>query len=108
MSHPLPDMTPLRPPVEFIEEVCGIYFRSIVLEKGECVPQHSHDHDHATLCGSGKARLWVNGLWAQDIEAGHAVPILAAEHHIFQALEDGTRLVCVHDVVSAEAAKRRA
>jgi hypothetical protein len=35
--------------VEFVEEVAGHYFRSILLPRaGMRVPQHTHDHDHAT------------------------------------------------------------
>lgn len=107
MSYPLP--TPIehaRPPVEFIEEVCGIYFRSIVINRGELVKQHTHDHDHATYCGAGSARVWVDGKWMQDVKAGHAVPILMGQEHCFQALEDGTRLACVHDVASATSIQR--
>ena len=95
-------------PVEFIEEIAGIYFRSILLkEKGTVVPQHSHDHDHATYVGSGAARLWVDGVWRRDIAAGHAVKIEAGHEHLFQALEPNTRLTCVHDVASAESVKRK-
>lgn len=92
-----------KQPVEFIEEVAGLYFRSIVLEcAGDTVPQHSHDHDHATLVGAGSVRMWVNGCWLADIPAGHAVKIKAATQHLFQALEPNTRLTCVHDASSAE------
>ena len=107
MSHPLPTVSAARPPVEFIEEVAGIYFRSILLGAGDVVPQHVHDHDHATLVCSGSARLWVDGQWRADIEAGHAVEIGAMRSHLFQALKDGTRLTCVHDAKSAEALKEQ-
>lgn len=93
--------------VEWVDEVCGIYFRSIVMQKGDASEQHVHDHDHATYCGSGSAELFVDGLWERAITAGSAVPVLAGKRHLFVALEDGTRLTCVHDVASATSIKEK-
>jgi quercetin dioxygenase-like cupin family protein len=94
--------------VEFIDEVCGIYFRSILIPKaGIRVPQHTHDHPHATYIGQGKAALYVGGVLAGIYEAGKAVPILANQLHEFEALEDSTRLTCVHSVESALSIKRK-
>jgi quercetin dioxygenase-like cupin family protein len=94
--------------VEFVDEVCGIYFRSIVIPKaGMRVPQHSHDHDHATYIGEGRARLRIGGQVIGIFAAGRAIPILAGQQHEFEALTDNTRLTCVHDVASAEAIKLR-
>lgn len=96
-----------RAPVEYIEEAAGLYFRSIVLEQFETVPQHSHDHDHATFVGSGAARVWVDGVWKGDYIAGRAVEIKAGRKHVFQALSPYTRLTCVHDIASAESVKAK-
>lgn len=94
--------------VEFVEEVKGIYFRSVLLPKaGARIPQHVHDHDHATFCGAGRALMIVDGVSQGEVLAGHAVPVLAGKKHEFVALEDGTRLTCVHDVASAESIKRK-
>lgn len=93
--------------VESIDEVAGLYFRSIVISKGTKVPQHVHDYDHATLVGSGKAALYVGGVLSGIFEAGRAVPITAGQVHEFEALEDNTRLTCVHDVESAMSIKNR-
>jgi quercetin dioxygenase-like cupin family protein len=93
--------------VEFVDEVCGIYFRSILINKGVRIPQHVHDYSHATLVGSGKAALYVGGVLAGIYEAGKAVPILANQLHEFEALEDSTRLTCVHSVESALSIKRK-
>lgn len=107
--HPLPETRPLdNIPVERIEEVCGIYFRSVLLELvNTVIPQHQHDHDHATFVASGKARAWADGQWIGDYEAGSAVEIKAGSLHVFQALEPNTRLVCVHDIASAESIKEK-
>jgi len=110
MNYPVPEnLPPLdTQPVEFVEEVACIYFRSILLARaGHVVPQHSHGHDHATYVGAGAARLWVDGKWVGDYPAGHAVEIKADRAHVFQALQDNTRLACVHDVSSAESMKMK-
>lgn len=94
--------------VEFVEEVCGIYFRSILLpQAGMRVTQHMHDHDHATFVGAGKVRVWVNDVWKGDYEGGKAVEVKAGCRHEFLSLESNTRLACVHDVASAESVKAK-
>lgn len=94
--------------VEFVEEVCGIYFRSVLLPKrGTKIAQHVHDHDHATYIGSGSVALHVGGVLAGIFKAGRAVPIIAGQQHEFVSLEDNTRLTCVHDVASAESIKTK-
>lgn len=97
----------VTPAVEFVDEVAGIYFRSTLLSKGDIITQHTHDYDHATYVGSGAARLFINDIKSGDIQAGHAVKIAANTRHHFEALEPNTRLVCVHDVASAESIKRK-
>lgn len=88
--------------VEFVEEVDGFHFRSVFLPfKGMTIPQHVHDVSHPTLCGSGKARLYVDGRISGDVEAGHAIYIAAGKKHLFEALEDNTRLTCVFNAEQA-------
>lgn len=94
--------------VEFVEEVCGIYFRSVVLPRaGMSIAQHAHDHDHATYIGAGAVRMFVDGTPVGDFCAGQAVAVLAGKRHSFQSLEPGTRLTCVHDVASALSIKKK-
>lgn len=86
-------------PVEYIEDVCGIYFRGICLANAlEAVPQHQHDHDHATLVASGAVRVWVENEYLGDFASPKAIEIKAGKAHIFQALEPMTRLYCVHNL----------
>lgn len=93
--------------VETIHDICGLYFRSILVETaGERVEQHAHDHDHATLCGSGSAQYWENDIHVGDVKAGGAVLVRAGQKHAFVTLEDNTRLTCVHDIASAEGQRR--
>lgn len=95
-------------PVEHIEEVAGLYFRSIVIpEKGMIADQHVHDHDHATFVGCGKVRAIGDGMILGEFDAGSAIEIKAGVHHQFEALEDNTRLACVHDIASAESVKAK-
>lgn len=92
--------------VEFVDEVCGLYFRSIVLPHiGTRVSQHTHEYDHATLVGSGAARLYVDGVHEGDYVAGQAIPVRAGKYHAFQSLAPNTRLTCVHNAESALAIK---
>lgn len=94
------------PDIEWIEEVCGLYFRTIVLNhSGDRVPQHAHDHDHATFVGNGSVLAWADGQPLGYFGAGRAVPIKAGAVHEFEAQEDNTRLTCVHSVESAESVK---
>lgn len=96
----------MEPLLEFIDEVGPFYFRSILLpEAGMRIPQHVHDYDHATLCGSGKARMYVDGVETGILEAGQATEIKAHHRHEFESLERNTRLTCVHDPRSAESIK---
>lgn len=102
-------LVPLDEPiVEKIEEVCGIYFRSVLLKSaGTRIPQHVHDHDHATLVASGKAMGWADHVCLGEKEAGEAFEIKAGAEHVFMALEPNTRLVCVHNIESAESVKAK-
>lgn len=97
-----------EPLVERIEEVCGIYFRSVLLKEiGTVVPLHTHDHDHATFVANGKVRAWADGVLLGDFEAGSAFEVKAGKEHLFRALEPNTRTVCVHDIASAESVKEK-
>lgn len=94
--------------IEFVEEVAGIYFRSVlILKSGVRVPQHVHPYDHATYCGQGSALMIVDGKIKRVVNAGEAVLVEANHSHEFEALEDNTRLACVHDAQSAEVAKEK-
>jgi quercetin dioxygenase-like cupin family protein len=94
--------------VEYIEEVCGIYFRAIRFPRtGDRIPQHAHDHDHASLVCNGSVMVWVNGDCIGYFAAPKAIPIKAGAVHEFEAQEDNTLVSCVHDVASAESIRRK-
>lgn len=94
--HATPTLvTEKRKPVESIDIVAGIYFRSVVLNQFDVVEEHVHPHAHATLIASGEVRLWVDGKFRADIKAGQPVEVEANKRHLFQALKPDTRIVCV-------------
>jgi len=94
--------------VEFVDEVAGLYFRSIWLRRaGLKVPQHIHPYDHATICANGSATVYVDGKAVDTLFAGNVIKITANHLHEFVSLEPNTRLICVHDAKSAEAIKEK-
>lgn len=83
--------------VEYCDECAGIFFRSIVIEKaGMIAGYHSHDYAHASYIGSGAARLYFDGVLQGDHVAGESVEIPANVAHSWEALQDNTRIACVH------------
>jgi quercetin dioxygenase-like cupin family protein len=80
---------------ETIHIVGGIYFRSVRLKKNLIIPQHTHDHDHATYIGSGRVQLFVDGELKGEYSAGEALEMKAGKVHAFRSLEDNTLLACV-------------
>lgn len=82
-------------PEQRIAIVGGIYFRSVRIDKNVKIPQHTHDHDHATYIGSGRAVLLVDDEYRGEYSSGEAVEIKGGKKHEFIALEDNTLLVCV-------------
>lgn len=105
MNIPLPTkLVPLdEQPVEYVDDVGGLFFRAVCLKSaGDVIPQHSHAHDHVTLIASGAARVWVDGEYLGEFSAFRAIEIKASKHHIFQAREPNTRLVCCHQLNGKE------
>lgn len=92
--------------VERVDEVGGLYFRSIFLPKaGIRVPQHDHTYDHVTLCCSGSAYVYVDGKLVKMIEAGEAFLVEANKKHEFESIRSNTRLCCITDLKLAEGDK---
>jgi hypothetical protein len=89
--------------------LCGrFYVRSIFLPKsGNKVAQHVHDDDHPTLCGNGAAEYWEDGKFVGIVRAAGAVEVKGGKSHSFVALEDNTRLSCIHDVSIAQEYARK-
>lgn len=98
----------MEPLVEHIVEAGGIYFRSIRLpQTGMKVPQHVHDHDHATLVCQGRAQGYCDGVWMGVKGPGEVFEVKAGHQHEFQAVLPDTILTCVHDIESTLSIKRK-
>lgn len=86
-------------PDEYIDDVCGTYFRGYCLEEaGTYFKQHSHDYSHATLIATGGIRVWVEDKFIGDFYAPKAVEIEAGKKHTFQSLRPQTWFYCVHNL----------
>lgn len=102
--HPLPRPTnQARPSKQFVTIAAELYFGSVVLERGDIIDEHVHPAPHATIIASGAARLWIDGEHSADLKAGQVVEMGADRHHAFQALENGTLIMCVWRAEVAEA-----
>jgi quercetin dioxygenase-like cupin family protein len=91
---------------EDVNEVDGIMFRTVMLPKaGMIAGYHSHDYAHASYIGAGSATLFFDGVFQGEHKAGTSLSIPADTAHSWQALEDNTRIACVHrsDVAEAHA-----
>jgi quercetin dioxygenase-like cupin family protein len=108
--YPQPDVSKFtEPPVEFVGEVEGISIRSTLLEKaGDCVGQHAHSYSHATLVGSGRVRMWADGVWAGDYKRAEVIAVKAGVVHIFEAQEDNTFMSCLTISEIAEMVRKEA
>lgn len=94
--------------VEFVDEVGEIYGRSVRIPcKGTIIPQHVHSEPHTSICCKGKARLYVNDLFKQDVLEGHMVLLEADKKHSFESLEDDTLLTCLWTKDQAARLKER-
>lgn len=94
--------------VETIETIGGLYFRSILLPKSWLqANQHVHDYSHVNICAAGSAQFWQDGVHIKDVRGGDVVEIPANHQHHFVSLEPNTRLICVHDIASAESIKQK-
>ena len=101
-------MTSLEPVIEFIDEVGGLYFRSILLRnRGDTAAQHTHEYDHVTYVGNGCVVAYADEECIGEVWAGHAIEIKAGIPHKFVAILPDTRLTCVHNVESANAIKAK-
>lgn len=85
----------MKQPEQRIQIEGGIYARSVILDKNTKIPQHTHDHDHATFVGSGKALLYIDGELDRECNTGDLIPIKGGSLHEFLITEDNTLLVCL-------------
>ena len=81
----------------------GVFIKTMVIQKaGTFVPQHAHTYDHISVLVKGRIRVTVDGEFLGIFEAPDSLLIKARTKHLFEALEDGTTILCVHDIGLAE------
>jgi len=93
-----------QPPddIEF-QTIDDVFIKVMQINKaGTYVPQHSHAYDHGSFLAHGSIRVWQDGKLDADYHAPCLLHIRAGVKHLFQALEDNTRVLCIHNVSRAE------
>ena len=84
----------------------GVFMKTLRIEKaGTYVPQHAHSFDHVSVLVRGSVRLTASIGTTTDTRvyrAPTAITIPARVKHLFEALEDDTIVLCVHDIGTAE------
>jgi quercetin dioxygenase-like cupin family protein len=95
-SERQPDTTDLR-------MADGVFCKTMRIHKaGDLVPQHSHAFAHVSVIVRGRVKVWKDGHQLGDFFAPWGIMIEARTKHLFQALEDDTIILCVHDIGQAE------
>lgn len=95
---------PIQPPddIEF-QTIDDIFIKVMKIAKaGTVIPQHSHVYEHGSFVASGAIRLWQDGILDADYHAPTLICIKAGVKHLFQALEDNTAVLCLHNVSRKE------
>lgn len=82
----------------------GVFIKSMLIQRaGTYVPQHAHKYDHQSVVVRGGVFVWKDGLATGLVRAPATILIKANVKHLFQAETDGTTILCVHDIGTAEA-----
>jgi len=69
-----------------------------VAKRGDILPQHAHDYDHTTFIATGSVK-WTSEGGAQRLYyAPAAFTVEAHVKHMAEILEDGTTILCIHNV----------
>ena len=77
----------------------GMFVKGYRIKKaGTYLPQHSHKWSHVTLVCHGSIRAWVDGEYLGVFTAMKALAIPANTKHLFEGMEDGTTLACIHNI----------
>jgi quercetin dioxygenase-like cupin family protein len=59
-------------------------------DKGQGLPQHSHDYVHATVCHAGRCAIRKENVYVEMTKESQPITLVANEWHEIEALEDGT------------------
>jgi quercetin dioxygenase-like cupin family protein len=94
-----------KQPIEtMIYETNDLYAKQTVVPKAHTyLPQHAHALPHLTLLTNGSVNLWRDGELDAMYEAPCGIYIEAGVKHLFETLEDGTVLYCIHALTTPDA-----
>lgn len=80
----------------------GIFIKEMqIANAGTVVPQHSHVYAHTSLLQKGAVGVWSDGEYQGVRKAPTAIHIPANVKHSFQAMEDNTVILCIHNLNGA-------
>jgi quercetin dioxygenase-like cupin family protein len=100
----MPELAAEQPISTEIHIADGVFVKTMVIQKaGTGVPQHAHVYDHVSVLVKGAIKVWRDGVYDGRYVAPFGIVIPARTKHLFVAEEDGTTVLCVHDVGAAEA-----
>lgn len=69
-----------------------------ILKAGVHTGHHAHAYDHTTVVVRGAVNAWADGESLGRYDTGTTLQTRAGVKHHFEALEDDTTYVCVHNV----------
>lgn len=79
----------------------GVFIKFIHLKTtGWVAGKHVHDYDHTTMLAKGSVMAFVEGEEPQKYTAPSALLVKRGKSHAFMALEDDTRLFCIHNTLN--------
>lgn len=95
-----------QPPIVEWITADGIFIKQMFIAKaGTIIPQHSHEYDHTSMLAVGSVWLWKDGVLDKQYHAPTPILIKAGVKHVFQALDDGTTIYCIHNLHGEQAVK---
>jgi quercetin dioxygenase-like cupin family protein len=76
----------------------GIFIKVYTVQDvGTLIPQHSHEHPHATLLMKGAIQAWRDGEYLGLLQAPAIIRIPAHTMHKFMTTVPDVRLACLHN-----------
>ena len=94
-----PNYKQIDPEYVQFDEVDDMWIRSYVVKKAHSIlPQHSHEHDHATIVSRGTVEVWHGGEFVGQYTAPAVITVPAKKLHYFKTLTDDVVLCCLHNL----------
>lgn len=75
-----------------------IFVKSGLFQKGQVVPQHSHEYDHSTFIASGSLLAWREKEFLGEFCAPCSIFIKKHNKHTFEVTTENTMILCIHNI----------